>query len=63
MLDVSKDGKLPKGITRRDDGKLLAQVYSKRERRRISKVFGAKRIAEAKAWQRATRVGLDRGER
>lgn len=62
MLDVSKDGKLPKGITRRDDGKLLAQVYSKRERRRISKVFGAKRIAEAKAWQRATRVGLDRGE-
>jgi hypothetical protein len=52
---------LPKGISRRADRKLLAQVWSKREQRRISKVFGRRDLAAAKAWRRDTQTALARG--
>jgi integrase len=53
--------KLPKGITRRADGKLLAQVWSKRDQKRINKIFGRRQVAAAKAWRRDTRVALAKG--
>ena len=62
ILDMPKDEKLPPGITRRPDGKLLARVWSKRDGKRIGKVFGQRQVAAAKSWQREARVSLDRGE-
>jgi integrase len=52
---------LPKGISRRADGKLLAQVWSKRDQRRISRVFERRDLAAAKAWRRDTQTALARG--
>lgn len=60
-LDAPMPEKLPPGISRRKDGKLLAQVYSKRDRKRISKVFGPREVAAAKMWRRDTQVALDKG--
>jgi integrase len=59
-MPISKD--LPPGITRRADGKLLAQVFIRRGRRRKGKVFGPRQLAAAKAWKRETEVALSRGE-
>ncbi len=62
VVSMSSEQKLPRGITRRSDGKLLAQVWSKRERKRIGKVFGARELAAAKMWRRDTQTALDRRE-
>ncbi len=59
---MAKAEDLPKGITRRADGKLLAQVWSKRDQRRISKVFGRRDLSGAKAWRRDTQTALAKGE-
>jgi integrase len=56
----SKD--LPPGITRRKDGRLLAQVFVRRGGKRKGKVFGPRALAAAKAWKRETEVALTRGE-
>jgi integrase len=53
---------LPKGITKRADGKLLVRVYSKQDGRQIGKVFGKRELSAAKAWRRDTQVALARGE-
>lgn len=58
--DMGKD--LPRGITRRRDGKLLAQVYSRIDAKRKSKVFGARELALAKNWRRDTQTALAKGE-
>jgi integrase len=54
--------KLPPGISRRADGKLLAQVRCPRTGKRIGKVFGAREIAAAKIWRRDTQTALHRRE-
>lgn len=59
---MPRDEKLPRGISRRRDGKLLARVWSKRDNKRISKVFASRELATAKAWRRDTMVALNRGE-
>jgi integrase len=53
--------KLPKGITYRDDGKLLARVYSKQDGRRLGKVFARGELSAAKSWCRDTKVALEKG--
>jgi integrase len=56
----SKD--LPPGITRRPDGKLLAQAFIRHSRKRKSKVFAPRALYAAKVWKRETEVALSRGE-
>jgi integrase len=59
---MPKDEKLPPGITRRADGKLLARVWSKRDNKRIGKVFGRREVSAAKTWRRETLTAIDHGE-
>jgi integrase len=62
LSDVPSSKDLPPGITRRKDGRLLAQVFVRRGRGRKGKVFGPRAVAAAKAWKRETEVALSRGE-
>ena len=59
---MSRSQKLPPGISRRSDGRLLAQVWCRRQGRRIGKVFAARELAAAKVWRRDTMTALDRRE-
>jgi integrase len=59
---MTKAQNLPPGITLRADGRLLAQVYSSQDKRRISKTFPRRQLAAAKAWQRDTKVALSHGQ-
>lgn len=54
--------KLPTGVSRRADGKLLAQVRCPSTGKRLSKVFGAREVAAAKIWRRDTQTALHRRE-
>jgi integrase len=58
---MAKPEKLPAGITRGANGRLLAQVWSARDQRRLSKRFANNELAAAKAWKRDTETALAKG--